>query len=112
MKPKRDQKLLIADIREAIAAILARTLALDLAAFEADETVWKATLYDLQVMGEAAKRLPSEVRDSAPEIPWREMIATRDFLAHGYYRVEPKRLWSLIERELGEIDASLAALDE
>jgi uncharacterized protein with HEPN domain len=40
------------------------------------------------------------------------MIATRDFLAHGYYRVEPKRLWSLIERELDDIDAKLADLDE
>ena len=112
MKPKRDQRVLIADIRSSIAAILSRTRGIDLAAFEADETIWKATLYDLQVMGEAAKRLPDEMSASNPEIPWREMIAMRDFLAHGYYRVELKRLWALIERELGEVDAKLAALDD
>jgi uncharacterized protein with HEPN domain len=52
------------------------------------------------------------MRVNNPEIPWREMIAMRDFLAHGYYRVELKRLWALVERELGEVDAKLAALDD
>ena len=110
MKPKRDHRLLLGDMREAIAAIRARTAEMNLEAFAGDETVWKATLYDLQVMGEAAKRLPDDLREGFPDLPWREMIATRDFLAHGYYRVEPQRLWSLIESELERIDDQVEAI--
>lgn len=46
-----------------------------------------AVLYNLVVIGEAVAALPPPVRDRAPDVPWRDVVATRNFLAHQYFGV-------------------------
>ena len=98
MSARRSVRLLIEDIAGAISSIFRRTDGLAREKFVSDETLLKATVFDLQTIGEASKRLPPELRDANPQVPWKQMASTRDFLAHGYYRLEPDLVWEIVER--------------
>jgi uncharacterized protein with HEPN domain len=54
----------------------------------------------LEVIGEAASRLEESTRESAPDIPWREIIAMRNRLVHGYFAVDPDILWTVVKEDL------------
>ena len=59
-----------------------------------------ATVYCLQVIGEAVKNLPDEIREKYLEIPWRKIAGMRDRLMHGYFAVGFERVWETIKRDL------------
>ena len=67
---------------------------------EANSQARAAVLYEFLIMGEAVKRLSSEIRASHPEVPWSQMAGMRDVLIHGYDRVNFDRVWSAIEDSL------------
>ena len=57
-------------------------------AFEADETLRRAFVRSLEVIGEATKRVPDAFRAEHPQIEWRAMAGMRDRLIHGYFGVD------------------------
>jgi uncharacterized protein with HEPN domain len=59
-----------------------------------------AVLYEIVVMGEAARRLSAACRARHPEVPWREIIGLRSVVAHGYDQIDDDELWQVIERDL------------
>lgn len=87
---------------------------LDRDTFVTDTLVYDATLRNLELIGEAATRIPTVVRDSHPDIPWRQVIATRNRLIHGYLGIDDDILWSIIQDDLpklrGQLDALRAAI--
>ena len=62
-----------------------------------------AVLYEIVVMGEAARRLSQEIRDIHPQVPWRDIIGMRSVVAHGYDQIDDDELWQVIERSLPEL---------
>ncbi|MDQ3397850.1 MAG: DUF86 domain-containing protein, partial [Deinococcota bacterium] len=70
------------------------------AAFYSQKIVQDATMRCLQVMGEAAKRVPESYRATHPEIPWRSVTAFRDVLVHNYEGVDLERVWDVVEKHL------------
>jgi uncharacterized protein with HEPN domain len=74
----RDPRLYLDDILESIDAIEEYTANLDEDAFRSARLVQDAVLRRLQIIGEAVKRLPAELRDKYATVPWRQMAATRD----------------------------------
>ena len=111
----RSDYLLVGDVLDAMRAVCAWTSGVTRDAFLADEMRISAIEWQLLVMGEAAKQLPSELRDANPGIDWRGMIRLRDFLAHGYASVAPDELRQIatdeIPRDLAPVDALLAGFD-
>ena len=69
-----------------------------------------ALLYEIVVLGEAARRLSPEVRAAHPEIPWREIIGMRSVITHGYDQIDDDELWEVIERDLPELTPKLEAV--
>ncbi len=61
----------------------------------------------VEVIGEAANRLSESTRESAPEIPWHEIIALRNRLVHGYFAVDLDILWSVAREDLPDLIANL-----
>ena len=98
--PVRDWKFRIADILEAVQDSLEITWAMDYETFSQDKRTLKAVLYNLAVIGEAARKVPEEVAARYPAIPWREMGDMRNVVIHEYFGVEPKILWETIKNEL------------
>lgn len=66
-------------------------------AFVQDVKTQKAVIRSYEVIGEIAKRLPTELRGSHDEIDWRKLITFRDFLAHNYDKVVLRYLWDAVE---------------
>ncbi len=82
----------------------------------ANELVVNAVSYNLLIIGEAVKKIPTEVRAQYPQIEWRKIAGLRDFLAHAYFEVNPDVLWDVIQNKLPilhkQITPILDRLDE
>lgn len=83
----RSDQARIQDILNSITSIQKRLVGLDFAAFCNDETPQKAVLYDLIIIGEAAKNISVETQQKAPNIPWQLMGDMRNIMAHEYFQV-------------------------
>ena len=56
-----------------------------------------------ELIGEAATRLPVEVRDEWPEVPWRQIISMRNWLIHGYDGIDADILWDVLDHRAAEL---------
>jgi uncharacterized protein with HEPN domain len=92
--------------------VLAYTEGLDRESFEADEKAYDATLRKLELIGEAATHIPDAVRETAPAIPWRQVVATRNKLIHAYLGVDSEIVWSIIRDDIPFMLKELIKLKE
>jgi len=95
----RDPKERLRDMLEAIAAI-ERHAGGDRAEFERDELLQSWYLRHLQIIGEAARALPEDVRARATDIPWPKIIGMRNVLVHGYFGIEAARSSGMPQRAM------------
>jgi len=73
---------------------------LSLDAFESTGLNYDATVRNLELIGEAAMHIPTEIREQYSSIPWRQIIATRNRLIHGYLGIDNDILWSIIQDDV------------
>lgn len=92
----RDWRVALERIALCAERVVAYTAGLTYEQFLADTLRYDAALRNLEVMGEAAKRVPAEVREQLPALPWREMIGFRDRLAHGYDALDDVIVWRAV----------------
>jgi len=71
--------------------------------FAADETLRRAFVRSLEVIGEAVKNLPEEFRAAHPEVDWRPIARMRDRLIHGYFGVDYQLVWDVVQEKLPEL---------
>ena len=67
-------------------------------------------LKNLEVIGEAAKRVPAQVRDSAPEIAWREIAGLRDIIVHEYFGLDLDIIWDVVAARIPTLVTQLRKL--
>ncbi len=92
------------DIIESIADIKEFTAGMTRESFSIDKKTIKAVVRSLEVIGEAANKLPDDVRDGYPEISWQEIIGMRNRLIHEYFGVDLDIVWQTIEEDLKPLD--------
>ncbi|HQI77258.1 MAG TPA: DUF86 domain-containing protein [Candidatus Latescibacteria bacterium] len=97
---RREWRFYLDDMIAFASKVLAYTDGLDQAGFIANTMTYDATLRNLDLIGEAATRIPEEVGAAHPEIPWRMIIATRNRLIHGHLGIDDDTLWSIIRDDL------------
>ena len=71
--------------------------------FENDFRTNFAVIRALEIVGEAAKRLPMSLREKYPKIPWRGMAGMRDRIIHGYDTVDLQIIWDVVKQDIPEI---------
>jgi uncharacterized protein with HEPN domain len=97
------------DILDAISAI-ERHQDGDKAAFEHDELRQTWFLRHLQIIGEAARALPADVRIRAPEVPWSKIIGMRNVLVHGYFDVDTDIVWEAVTSDIPVVKSAILSL--
>lgn len=108
---KTDARVRVEHVRESITAIASYVSGFDAAALDADSRTYDAVLRRLEIICEATKaliRLMPEVTERHPGIPWRDITAMRDKLAHDYDAIGPAIVWNTVTRELGPLADAMA----
>lgn len=82
-----------------------------LESFVADEMAYDATLRNLEVLGEAAKSIPEEVRQRHPEVDWRGLADLRDVLAHAYFTLDDPTLWKIVKIDIPRVIELLGPIE-
>jgi len=96
----RDYRLYLEDILKSGAKVLRYTEGMSFENFLADERTFDAVIRNLEIIGEAAKNVPTKVRDRYPEVEWRRIAGLRDVLAHTYFRLNEAILWDVVQNRI------------
>ncbi len=97
---KRDYTDYIQDIIEAINEIENFIQGIDFNGFAKDKKTINAVVRSLEVIGEATKKIPKNVRDKHIGIPWKNMAGMRDKLIHEYFGVDVEMVWKVAKDEI------------
>ena len=100
----RDHRVYLTDILEAVRRILSYTEGMSLEDFEKSLVTVDAVVRNLEVIGEAAGRIPDAIQAEASDIEWRKIIALRNVLAHAYFGVSTKIIWDVIVNKLRPLE--------
>lgn len=65
-----------------------------------DDKTFLAVTRALEVIGEALKNIPDEIKTKFPQVPWREIIGFRNTVAHVYFGVDPKIVWNTAKEDV------------
>jgi len=106
-----DYTVFIEDILTSIKKIQTYVKNLSLEEFSHDEMRIDAVLRNLEIIGEAAGRIPPDVREIYPDIEWRKIVGLRNILIHEYSGVNLKIVWDIIENKLNPLKAELLKVD-
>lgn len=71
--------------------------------FQSDELTQNAVMRQIQIIGEAARRVSPRYQQAHREIPWEGIIGMRNRLVHEYFRIIPERVWDVIEKDISEL---------
>ena len=79
-------------------------------AFEADELIQSWFVRHLQIIGEAARALPEEIRAKMADIPWSKVIGMRHILVHDYFGIDTEVVWDAVQRDLPSLREKITSL--
>jgi len=93
----RNHKLYLKDMTESIKKILGYAKGINYEEFAANSMIFDAVIRNFEIIGEAAKNIPDEIKIEFSDIPWNDMIGLRNILIHGYFGVDYSMVWNTIE---------------
>lgn len=109
---KRDYKVYVDDILESIKLIEEYIQGKDKANFTEDVKLQDAVLRRLEIVGEAVKHIPDEIKIKYPEVEWKKISGARDIFAHEYFGVSLERVWETLVKDLPRFKAQIKELPE
>ena len=87
--------------------LMDRTAQIENDDFLGDQTLTRAVVRSLEVIGEAARQVPVEFKEKHSEVQWREMIGMRDRLIHGYFSVDYEIVWDVVTNKIPDVRRQL-----
>ena len=111
-KSSRGMKLFMGDILEAIRKIKLYTEGMNYDEFLKDDKTKDAVLRNLEIIGEAVKNLPAEVKKKHPKINWRVVVGMRDKHIHEYFGVSYQIVWETIKSDLPSFERQISKISK
>ncbi len=109
---KRDVNLFIMDILESIKNIESFTKNITEKELSKNIEKQSAIVRQIEVIGEAAKNIPSSIRKRYQEIPWKDIVGMRDVITHGYFKVDLVIVWKVIKEEIPDLKEKIEEVKE
>ena len=106
----REWKCFVSDMVEFCEKVIANSSNTKLSSFVADSNLYDATIWNIVKIGEAATKVPDEIRDSFPNIEWAKIIAMRNQLIHGYFQNRNEIVWETIRSDIPKLLVDLREL--
>ena len=98
-----DYKVYIQDILEAINKIEEYANKLSYESFSNNRMVVDAVVRNLEVMGEAAKNIPLDIKKKYNNVEWKKIIGFQDIVIHAYFGIDLKIVWDIVENKVQEL---------
>jgi len=99
----RSAKILLGEILTAAELLGKYTEGLTIEDFAKNTEKQDSVARRLEIIGEAAKGLPQELRDRYPEVRWRDVTGARDVLVHEYFRIDLDLAWGMVKKDIPEL---------
>lgn len=108
----KDDRVFIRHILDEVAFIIKEGKGLNYEDLVSNETLKRAVIRSLEIIGEATKSLSEDFRKKHSDIEWRELAGLRDKLIHHYFSINWKRVWDVIKNLIPEIEDKLRKISE
>ncbi|MEM1557478.1 MAG: DUF86 domain-containing protein [Thermoproteota archaeon] len=109
---KKDPRIFIEHVLESINAIEKYIEGLSKEEFLASMEKQDAVIRRLEVIGEAVKHIPNEIREKYPDIPWKRIAGMRDVLIHEYFGVDLELTWKVAKDEITDLKKKILKVKE
>uniref|UniRef100_A0A831ZYM9 DUF86 domain-containing protein n=1 Tax=Desulfacinum infernum TaxID=35837 RepID=A0A831ZYM9_9BACT len=106
---KRTDREFLSDILEAVRRIQSYTARMDYEAFLGGLKTQDAVVRNLEIIGEAAKKLSQEIRQKHSTISWKSMAGVRDRLIHHYFGITLDVVWEIVTADLGPVASQVGS---
>ena len=100
MKKNRDYSLYLNDMLDSASKAILFTEGMTFNSFMKDEKTHYAVIRAIEIIGEASKKIPKNLRTKYEEIPWNEISGMRDKLIHDYFGINSKIVWKTVNEDL------------
>ncbi len=104
---KRDWTLLFEDMLESISRIESYTKGLSFDHFIGNQMVVDAVVRNIEIIGEASKNVPEDIRAACKDVPWNKLNGIRNRVVHAYFGVDASIIWFIVENELMSLKKSI-----
>ena len=106
----REYRFFLEDMLKSCEKVIRFTHRLTQTQFVADQKTYDAVMRNLEIIGEAAKHIPNEVRSQHPEVDWRRVAAFRDVAIHEYFGIDVDVVWDIVQNKLPALDKQIRQL--
>ncbi len=112
----RDIRLYLEDIVACCAKVTKYVAGSTFEQFVANDLVFDAVVRNIEIIGEAVKHLPDDLRLRYPSVPWQRIAGTRDYIVHGYFGLDSDIIWDVAINKVPalqhQVESMLRNLDD
>ncbi|HEX9015824.1 MAG TPA: HepT-like ribonuclease domain-containing protein [Chloroflexota bacterium] len=110
MRPESGDVAYLWDMRDAAQTLQGFVAGVDEREYAASRLLQAGVERQIEIIGEAARRVSETFRTAHPEIPWRGIIAQRNVVTHDYGEVLAERIWNVAKERIPELIVALNAV--
>jgi uncharacterized protein with HEPN domain len=97
---KRNYRIYLEDIHLSMTRIIEYVGDMSFDSFKQNHLIIDAVVRNFEIIGEASKNIPDQIKEKYPEIPWKKMYSLRNLMSHEYFGIDFEMIWEIITSDL------------